>query len=73
MAERLAEIDAARAALEALEAKIDRTAKQPGNLLAPVIRAEATYLRTETELVQERRRWELARQEVEVITCAIPF
>lgn len=62
----------ARSRLEAVQAKVERTAAQVP-VLAPHIAAWRTFQRELARLQQERARWQIAAQEVEAAAGGVPF
>lgn len=73
-AAQLDRLAAARAALEAIQARITKTRTNADNPLAAVLDAEAAYHAAIAQCRSERRRWEQAMQEVEAADDGgVPF
>lgn len=73
-AQQVAAIEAARAELDTVKARIAKTRANPQNPLAAVLNAEAEYHAGLQQAQEARQRWEIALQEIEAAEVGgVPF
>ena len=72
-AEALNQERALRSDVTTWEQRFEKAAQNEANPLRPVVLAERAYLREMAQVREEMQRWDLARQEIEVLRGDLPF